>query len=195
MQKSIILASSSPYRRNLLERLRLPFIAKAPGVEETVIPGEKPAARAMRLARLKAEALADRYPDAVIIGSDQVAALGDAILQKPGTPERTFEQLVRMRGTVHQLFTAVTLLHPATGQSRSFLDEARLKMRDDLNDEAIWSYIRTDQPFNCAGGYMLESQGIALFSRIECDDWTAIIGLPLMALVRELKAFGIHVPG
>ncbi|MDQ7063507.1 MAG: nucleoside triphosphate pyrophosphatase [candidate division KSB1 bacterium] len=191
----IILASTSPYRRQLLERLRLPFEAVAPGVEETLLPDEKPAGRALRLAWMKAEALANRYPDALIIGGDQVAALGDTVLQKPGIPERNAEQLARMRGRMHRLLTAVALLHPASGRTVQFLNEARLWLRDDITDAALRAYVRADNPVNCAGGYKLESLGIALFSRIECDDWTAIIGLPLLQLVRELRAFGIHVPG
>ena len=188
---NIILASTSRYRRDLLQRLQLDFVTRAPQIEERVIPGELPEAMALRLAREKAHRVAESIPGAIVIGADQVAAIDGRILRKPGTPERALEQLQAMRGRVHTLNTAIHLVNTETAQERSHVDVARLWLRADLSDTELRTYIAHDRPLDCAGGYKLESRGIALFARIECDDWNAIIGLPLIALVDILREFGV----
>lgn len=189
----LILASSSPYRRALLERLGLPFTSEAPGVDEdAAVEGDAPPEeRARRLALRKAKAVAARRPDAVVIGSDQVCAVGDAVLHKPGDAERAVQQLVRLQGRQHRLLTAVAVVHP--GGVEELLDVTRLSMRALTEDEVRRSVAR-DRPFDCAGSYKLEQGGIALFDRIDSADQTAVIGLPLIALCTLLRRLGFPTP-
>lgn len=195
----LVLASTSPYRRALLDRLRVPFEQRAPEVDEDAVKsrGLEPRAIAETLARAKAEAalaaaLEDGPGPVLSIGSDQVCALDGRVLDKPGTPERAFEQLSSMRGRTHELVTAV---HLAVGEGEpwSHTDIARLTLRE-LDDAALERYVAADRPLDCAGSYKLESLGIALFERVECADHTAIVGLPLVALARELARRGFRIP-
>jgi septum formation protein len=189
----LILASTSRYRRELLDRLGIPYRAIAPACDEEALkdPALAPRALAERLALAKAESLAGAHPDATIIGSDQVAELDGAILGKPGTPERALAQLRAMSGKEHRLLTAMAVLHG--GRRWMHTDVAILRMRR-LDDIALTRYIARDQPLDCAGSYKLERGGVALFERIDCADHAAITGLPLLALARILAEIGFAIP-
>ena len=189
----LVLASTSPYRRQLLQRLGLPFEQAAPGVDESsqMTSSKTPTEVAQALARAKAEAVAARRPGTVVIGSDQVATLDGAILGKPGTAPAAAEQLRRLRGRGHELVTAVAIAHP--GGVAEFVDVTRLWMRD-LEDGEIDRYVAADRPLDCAGSYKIESLGVALFAAVECEDQTAITGLPLLRLSAELRQLGYRVP-
>lgn len=191
--KGLILASTSSYRRALLERLRVPFECVAPDADEVRQPGESPDVMALRLARLKAEAVLARYPTAVVIGSDQVAVRGDAVLGKPGTVERCREQLRQSSGHEVVFLTAVHVADGATGRAESHLDRTIVKFRD-LTAAEIERYIAADQPLDCAGGFKAESLGIALFDRIESGDPTGLTGLPLIWVAGALRRAGIQAP-
>lgn len=186
----LILASTSRYRRELLGRLRLPFDVVSPGIDETPRPGETPDALALRLAREKAEAVAAKHPDAVVIGADQVAVLGDRALSKPGTHENAVAQLRDLRGRRVSFLTAVAVARAGAGATRVELVPTEVEFRD-LDDAAIEAYLRADQPYDCAGAAKIESLGIALVQRVDSDDPTALIGLPLIALVDLLAGFGV----
>jgi septum formation protein len=191
--RELILASTSPYRRALLERLRLPFRCVAPGVDEASIQARPldPVAMAGLLARAKAEAVAAREPGAVVLGSDQLVAFEGRVLGKPGTAEKAIEQLLAMAGREHQLVTSVAVIDPAGAEVVT--DVARLRLRPLTRGEAE-RYVAADGPLDCAGSYKFESLGIALFDRIEAEDQTAIVGLPLLAVCRMLRARGFAVP-
>ena len=189
----LILASTSPYRRALLERLRLPFTAVAPGDPETYVPGELPADRAARLALAKAQAVAERFPEALVIGSDQVAALGAEVLDKPGDAERCRAQLAAASGARVRFFTGCALLGAGGRVRQMHLDTTTVAFRT-LSPEQIARYVAAEQPFDCAGGFRAEGLGIALFERIESIDPTALIGLPLIWLAEALRAAGCPVP-
>ena len=193
MPLDLILASTSPYRRELFSRLGVPFRALAPGVDEDAFKAEPgtPRELAERLAVAKATALAADHPDSTLIGSDQVVAFGGEILGKPGTLENAVGQLVRMAGHSHELITAMAVWH--RGAIHTHTDVATLWMRP-LDREAIARVVEADRPIDCAGGYKLEARGIALFERIESADQTAIVGLPLMALTTILRALGYPIP-
>jgi len=183
----LILASTSRYRRELLERLRLPFDVEAPDVDETPLPGEQPTTLARRLARAKAAEVAARFPGAIVIGSDQVADLDGLPLGKPGTRERAIEQLSAMRGRTVQFHTAVAVRCVAKAVDTNELASVTVRFRD-LSDADIGRYLDLEQPYDCAGSAKAESLGITLLSAIESDDPTALIGLPLIrtcALLRE----------
>ncbi|HNU12304.1 MAG TPA: Maf family nucleotide pyrophosphatase [Rubrivivax sp.] len=183
----LILGSTSRYRRELLQRLRLPFEAVAPQVDETPLPGEAPAALAQRLALAKAREVAGRHPQAVVIGSDQVAELDGEAIGKPGTHERAVAQLQRMSGRTLVFHTAVAVACMAQGFERVELAPVRVTMRQ-LRAAEIERYLRLEQPYDCAGSAKSETLGIALLSAIESDDPTALVGLPLIrtcALLRE----------
>ncbi len=186
----LILASTSPYRRELLARLRLPFEVMAPGVDETALPGESPAALAQRLALEKARAVARLQPDAVVIGSDQVADLDGAAIGKPGTHANAVAQLRRMSGrrVVFQTAVAVVCLHRAFEAHR--LAPAVVTFRC-LSDDEIENYLRAEAPYDCAGSAKSEALGIALLASIESDDPTALVGLPLIRTCELLRAAGI----
>jgi septum formation protein len=186
----LILASTSRYRRELLERLRLPFEVIAPGVDESRRDGETPAALARRLALAKAEAVAARRPDAVVIGSDQVADLDGEAIGKPGTHERAVEQLTRLSGRTAIFQTALAVVQHASGFAASELAPVRVQFRT-LGAAEIEHYLRIEQPYDCAGSAKCETLGIALLDAIESDDPTALVGLPLIRLARLLRAAGI----
>jgi len=192
MQRTVILASTSRYRRELLTRLQLPFEVHAPDVDETPLPGEAPGALAQRLALEKARAVAARFPEAVVIGSDQVADLGGEPLGKPGDHERAVVQLRRMRGQTLVFQTAVAVVCQATGFVERDLASVRVVFRD-LSDDAIEHYLRAEQPYDCAGSAKSEGLGIALLDAIDSDDPTALIGLPLIRTCRMLRAAGVEL--
>ncbi|HSW04861.1 Maf family nucleotide pyrophosphatase [Aquabacterium sp.] len=184
---ALILGSTSRYRAELLQRLRLPFEAVAPWVDETPLPGEAPAALALRLALAKAHEVAARHPQAVVIGSDQVADLDGRPIGKPGTHARAVEQLQAMRGRAVVFQTAVAVVRPTTGFAQVLLAPVTVRFRA-LGDAEIEFYLRTEQPYDCAGSAKCETLGIALLEAIDSDDPTALIGLPLIrtsALLRE----------
>lgn len=191
--KGLILASTSSYRRALLERLGLPFECVAPETDETRVPGEPAAEMAVRLARAKAEAVAAKYPAAIVIGSDQAALRGTDVLGKPGTVERCREQLRASSGKEVVFLTAVHVIDGAAGRAESHLDRTVVKFRD-LSDAEIDRYIERDNPLDCAGGFKAESLGIALFDRIESVDPTGLTGLPLSWLCGALRRARVQVP-
>lgn len=188
----IVLASTSRYRRELFARLRLPFDLFAPQVDESALPGEAPPTLALRLSRLKAEAARQAYPRALIIGSDQVAVLDGEVLGKPGNYANAFRQLERMSARQVEFHTAVSLLNSATGALQSEVAVVRVRFRA-LSEEDIRGYLSKEPAFDCAGAARVESLGIALCERIESDDPTALIGLPLIALVSMLQREGVSV--
>jgi 7-methyl-GTP pyrophosphatase len=189
----VILASTSLYRRDLLARLRLAFDWEAPGCDEQPLAGETADALAGRLARLKAMTVAQRRPGHIVIGSDQVAVRGEEILGKPGTVERCAEQLRRCSGSEVTFLTAVQVLDGLHGRAESHLDRTRVLFRR-LDDAEIDRYVTADRPLDCAGGFKVESLGIALFDRVESEDPTALTGLPLVWLSGALRRAGIPVP-
>ncbi len=188
----LILASTSRYRRELLSRLHLPFEVLAPGVDETPLPGESPSATALRLSVLKAQAAAASFPDALIIGSDQVLMLGDAQLGKPGNYDNAFAQLKAMQGRTMVFHTALTLLNSRTGRTQTRDVPTTVHVRR-LGDAQIAAYLEKEKPYDCAGSAKSESLGIALMERMDSADPTALIGLPLMALTAMLANEGVDV--
>lgn len=186
----LILASTSRYRRELLERLRLPFDVRSPGVDESALPGEAPAALAVRLALAKAEAVADEIPQAVVIGSDQVAELDGQAIGKPLTHERALQQLRWMSGRAVTFHTAVAVVRRERGYAKTLLAPVRVQFRP-LTEAEIEAYLRADEPYDCAGSARSESLGIALLSAIESDDPTALVGLPLIRTCALLREAGV----
>jgi septum formation protein len=187
----LVLGSTSRYRRALLERLGLPFAVAAPDVDETSLPGERPADTALRLAEAKARAVAGRFADALVIGSDQVADCDGRPVGKPGDRARAFEQLRALSGRTVVFHTGVALVDAASGRChRELVDVASTFRR--LDDAQIASYLDREQPYDCAGSVKSEALGIVLFDRIASDDPTALIGLPLIALARLLRAEGLE---
>lgn len=193
LQRSLVLGSTSRYRRELLQRLNVPFSVAAPDVDETPAPGEAPGALALRLALAKARAVLAKHPEAVVIGSDQVADLHGAPLGKPGQHERAVEQLRQMRGQTVVFHTAVAVVCAATGFEQVDTAPVRVKFRD-LNDDEIERYLRAEQPYDCAGSAKSEGLGIALLDAIDSDDPTALIGLPLIRTCRMIRAAGLVLP-
>lgn len=189
----IILASTSPYRRELLARLQLPFEAVAPETDESPLPGEHPAATAERLSVAKAQAVAARFPDALIIGSDQVAYQGDHSFGKPGIRQSAITQLRAMSGKTVIFHTGLCLLNAATGRShlRGIPTEVRFR---ELSDTEILRYLDKEDALNCAGSAKSEGLGISLLEYLRCDDPNALVGLPLIALCDMLRAEGIELP-
>lgn len=188
---TLILASSSIYRRDLLQRLRLPFEALTPDIDETALPSEAPLERARRLALAKAGALATRHPDAVIIGSDQVAVCKGTMLDKPGSAQRCREQLQWLSGAAASFHTAVAVVH--AGQAQQFVDITTVYLRA-LDAAEIERYVAAEQPFDCAGGFRCEGLGISLFTRIVSEDPSALVGLPLIGVARALRQLGFDLP-
>jgi septum formation protein len=187
---TLILGSTSAYRRELLSRLRLPFEVCAPQVDETPLPGEAPADLARRLALAKAQAVAQQHPDAVVIGSDQVADLNGQALGKPGTHERAVAQLQRMRGQNVLFHTAVAVVRASTGYAKVDLACVTVRFRE-LSDQQIENYLRAETPYDCAGSAKSEGLGIALLSSIDSDDPSALIGLPLIRTCRMIEGAGM----
>jgi septum formation protein len=190
MTPRLLLASTSRYRALLLERLGLPFGVQAPGVDELHKSRERPAARALRLAHAKAQAVAAQHPDACVIGSDQVAALGRRILGKPGDAMRCREQLEAASGRRVVFHTAAVVLGPGARPVQSHVDRTCVRFRV-LGEREVSRYVETEQPFDCAGGFRSEGLGISLFESIETRDPTALVGLPLIWLAGALRAAGL----
>jgi len=188
---ALVLASSSRHRQGLLQRLGLPFTVVAPEVDETPLAGERPAETAIRLAEAKARAVAPEHPDALIIGSDQVAEFRGESVGKPRDFAHALELLRAMRGHTVVFHTAVALLNARTGVCRNALVDVVSSFRH-LDDAALEAYLDREKPFDCAGSVKSEGLGIALFTRIASDDPTALIGLPLIRLIDLLAAEGVR---
>ena len=191
--RPLILASTSRYRAELLRRLRLPFSVVAPEVDETPLPAEPPEALARRLALAKARAVAARHPEAIVIGSDQVADLAGEPLGKPGDHARATAQLRRMRGQTVVFQTALAVVCAASGYAGADLAPVTVRFRD-LSDAEIERYLRLEQPYDCAGSAKSEGLGISLLDAIDNDDPSALVGLPLIRTCRLLRAAGLSVP-
>lgn len=189
----LVLASTSPYRRQLLERFGQRFTVAAPEVDESPLPGETPIDLVNRLARAKAEVVARRNPRSIVIGSDQVAVFGREIIGKPGNPERCIEQLKSVSGQRLTFHTAVHVIQSESGSNDGHLDVTTVHFRK-LSDEEIARYVARERPVNCAGGFKAEGLGITLFERIESQDPTALIGLPLIWLSAALRKVGWALP-
>ena len=192
--RKLLLGSTSSYRRELLSRLHVPFDVESPHVDETPLPGEHPAALARRLALAKAQAVAHRFPDCVVIGSDQVADLDGQALGKPGTHERAVAQLRQMRGKTVIFQTAVAVVCQQSGFCQQALAPVKVTFRA-LDDDEIETYLRLEQPYDCVGSAKSEGLGIALLQSIENDDPTALVGLPLIRTSQMLRAAGIPLLG
>lgn len=190
MLPTLVLASSSPWRREILDKLGLPYRTKHPEIDETPLPDESAAALVSRLAEEKARAVAPAYKEALVIGSDQVAVLNDQIIGKPGTHERAVDQLHAASGRTVTFLTGLCLLNTETGRAQVEVVPFHVHFRE-LSDEMIEGYLKHEQPYNCAGSFRSEGAGIALFDRLEGDDPNTLVGLPLIRLVRMLEAEGV----
>jgi len=188
----LVLASTSVYRSELLKRLQLPFETAAPDVDETALPGESARATSMRLAQEKAHAVAAQYPDALIIGSDQVALLEGQQLGKPLSHDNAVNQLRAMRGKTTCFYTALALLNDKTGNLQTGVAENHVTLRD-LSDAEIEGYLLKEQPYHCAGSAKSEGLGIALMSKMSGDDPNALIGLPLILLIEMLRRENVRL--
>lgn len=188
----LVLASTSPTRRLLLERLGLPFTVVSPQTDETALPDETPEALVRRLSEAKARAVADRFPQDLILGSDQVAELDGALLGKPGTHEAAAEQLRRASGRRVRFHTGLCLYNSVSGSCRVTVVPFAVEFRA-LGEAAIQSYLYREKPYDCAGSFRSEGLGIALFRRMEGEDPTALMGLPLIALTSMLELEGARV--
>jgi septum formation protein len=189
----LVLASTSKYRRALLERLGLPFMVNGPMVDESAQPDENPIELVHRLSRAKAQAVAERFPQSVVIGSDQVAVRGRVVLGKPGTVERCVEQLQDASGQRVIFYTGVHVIDGKNRRHEAHVDTTTVFFRA-LSDAEIKNYIAKDQPLDCAGGFKAESLGIALFDRIDSQDPTALTGLPLIWVSAALRRAGFDLP-
>jgi len=188
----IILASTSIYRSQLLSTLQIPFTTASPDVDETPLMGETGRQTSQRLSQLKAQAVAQQFPDALIIGSDQVALLEGAQLGKPLTHDNAVSQLRAMRGKTVDFYTAVSLFNSRTKVMQTALAETKVSFRD-LTDDEIERYLHKEQPYHCAGSAKSEGLGIALIQRIQGDDPNALIGLPLIILIDMFKKQGVNI--
>lgn len=192
ISRALVLGSTSRYRRELLERLQIPFEVAAPDVDETPRGGEAPRALAERLALAKAHAVAKKFPDAVVIGSDQVADLNGQPLGKPGTHDKAVAQLRQMRGQTVIFQTALAVVCLASGFQARDIAAVKVTFRD-LSDDDIENYLLIEQPYDCAGSAKSEGLGIALLSAIDSDDPTALVGLPLIRTCQMIRAAGISL--
>lgn len=188
----LILASSSPFRRELLSRLMIPFEVEIPDVDETPHSGESPAQLVERLAIAKARAIAGSHPDALVIGSDQVAVYGNEIVGKPLTHERAVQQLMAASGRAVTLYTGLALVNSASGRVQSEVVPFRVMFRR-LTEQQIENYLRKETPYHCAGSVKSEGLGVALLERFEGEDPATLIGLPLIRLVRMLENEGVAI--
>jgi septum formation protein len=189
----LILASTSPYRRALLDRLGLHFAVESPGIAEAYVPGESPGARAERLSRAKALAVAHRHPQAVVIGSDQVAASAEHVLDKPGDAATCRAQLAALSHSTAHFFTGCAIISVGTGLDLKYLDTTAVVFRS-LSSAEIDRYVTREQPFDSAGAFKVEALGITLCERIDSGDPTALIGLPLIWLASALREVGYPLP-
>lgn len=192
MSKTLVLASTSPYRRELLARLGLPFTVANPQTDETALPNEPPENLALRLSEAKARAVATAYPDGLIIGSDQVAVMDGHVFGKPGTHERATQQLRSLSGKTVNFFTGLCLYDVQKDHAQLCGVPTLVTFRN-LSDQEIENYLRKEQPYNCAGAAKSEGLGIALLQSMEGDDPNALIGLPLIALCDMLRVAGVSV--
>jgi septum formation protein len=190
MPSEFYLASTSPYRAAQLARLGLPFAIEAPGVDETPVAGEAPAARALRLAQAKAAAVSRRHPTAWVLGSDQVADCEGRLHDKPGDARRCREQLRASSGRTVRFHTAVVLCRASPAASHDHLDHTAVHFRS-LEDGEIERYVERDRPYDCAGGFRCEGLGVTLFERIDTRDPTALVGLPLIWVAQALRNAGL----
>jgi MAF protein len=193
MPRPLLLASSSPARRQLLERLRLPFACASPDVDESALPGETAAALAARLSRAKAAALAASHPEHLIIGSDQALDVDGDILGKPGDFEGARRQLQRLSGRVVTFHTGLCLLDSSSDHCQLTVEPYEVSFRD-LDDATIERYLRAEEPYGCAGSFKSEGLGICLFRRFSGRDPNSLVGLPLMALADFLRNEGFCLP-
>ncbi|MCH8544674.1 MAG: Maf family nucleotide pyrophosphatase [Alcanivorax sp.] len=190
----LVLASSSPFRRELLGRLGLSFLSDSPDIDEQALPGETPQQLVLRLARAKAAAVAQRHPEALVIGSDQVAITADGeVLGKPGTRDKAIAQLRASSGRSVTFLTGLCLMNAATRRYQNGCERFKVHFRT-LTDDVIERYVDQEQPFNCAGSFKSEGLGIVLFSALEGRDPNALVGLPLIMLTDFLRAEGIALP-
>lgn len=185
----LVLASSSPFRKALLEKLNLSFVTGSPDIDETPLAGESIEAMVMRLAEAKARALVTHHPQALIIGSDQSASLNGEVLHKPGNFDNAFAQLKAASGQCITFYTGLCLLNSASGEAQTICEPYQVTFRQ-LEDDEIRHYLETEQPYNCAGSFKSEALGICLFESMRGDDPNTLIGLPLIQLCRMLKAQG-----
>lgn len=190
---TLVLASTSPFRQEILGKLNLPFEVAAPNVDEKRLDNETPQQLVTRLSESKARAVADHYPDALIIGSDQVAVLDNDILGKPLNHENAFQQLKMASGNKVTFYTGLCLLNSATQNTQTRCIPFQVYFRE-LTDEQIEHYLQNDKPYNCAGSFKSEGLGISLFEKLEGDDPNTLTGLPLIELIRLLGNEGISVP-
>jgi len=190
----LVLASSSRYRRELLERLGLPFTTRSPDIDERPLADEAPAALVARLARLKAEVVASAVPDAIVIGSDQVAFASGAVLNKPGTADAAIAQLTTMSGATATFYTGLCVINANTGAVYTAVETVEVTLRT-LTCAEIVDYVAREQPLDSAGSFKSEGLGIALFESVRSDDPTTLIGLPLIRLVEFLRLEGVAVLG
>lgn len=188
----IVLASTSPFRRELLNKLGLAYETDAPDIDESALPGEMPEQLVARLAEQKARAVAIRHPDSLIIGSDQVAVNGDQILGKPGTHDKAVAQLEAASGKGVRFLTGLCLYNSASDRAQVIVEPFEVVFRP-LSKAQIDNYLRTEQPYNCAGSFKSEGLGIALFERLVGEDPNSLIGLPLIRLIRMLEQEGVAV--
>lgn len=188
----LILASSSPFRKALLDKLNLKYKACSPDIDETKLDYEEPIDYVSRLAQAKAAALTQLYPDALIIGSDQTAVINDEIIGKPGSYDKAFKQLTDASGQKITFYTGLTLLNATTGQHETDVVPFHVHFRS-LTPQMIEHYLRSEEPYNCAGSFKAEGLGIALFEKLEGDDPNTLIGLPLIRLIKMLEKQGINV--
>jgi len=189
----LVLGSSSPFRKELLDKLGLPFSTAAPDADETRHKGEKPTDLVMRLSEAKAKAVADSHPEALIIGSDQVACVDEQILGKPDNRENAIAQLGAMAGKTITFYTGLCLLNSKTNRSQVLCEPFHVHFRQ-LSNAQIERYVDREQPFNCAGSFKSEGLGITLFRRLEGDDPNTLVGLPLIRLVEMLDKEGVVLP-
>jgi len=189
----MILASSSPYRQELLKKLRLTFTCHSPNIDETPLAGESIEQTVLRLSNAKAKAVALRHPDHIIIASDQSASLNGKALGKPGQKDKAFEQLQQQSGQTITFYTGLVVYNPTNQQYLQACDQTHVKFRQ-LDNATIERYIAIEQPFDCAGSFKSEGLGICLFESIQTQDPNALIGLPLIQLTSLLKQIGINLP-
>lgn len=185
----LVLGTTSKYKIALFKRLGLPFQTASPPLEEKLVLGQDPRDQALRLAGEKADSLREAYADHVIIGADQILALGQTIFTKPGSQEKAVTQIMQLSGRTHALHTAYAILDTQTGRKKSRLVTSRLRVRGDLKEAWVRELVRRDQTQDCVGGYKWESLGIQLFTAVRTPDPNAIVGLPLLALAGDLRSF------
>jgi len=190
--KPIVLASSSIYRKELLQKLNLKFITDAPNIDESPLNNEQPKHLAMRLAKEKAEAIQSKYNNHIIIASDQVASFNHHILGKPGSHSQSIQQLKLQSGQTVDFFTSICVIDSSSNESHSDIDICTVHFKE-LSEQQILNYLNFDKPYDCAGSFKSEGLGIALFDKIESEDPNTLIGLPLIKLIKLLNLFKIEI--